>query len=49
MEAGCPGRLMTTHGLPSTRCYRYVSFWIDHYSQLVYVTMHETKKAEELL
>ncbi len=40
---------MTTHGLPSSRRYKYVSFWIDHFSQFVYVTMHETKKAEELL
>ncbi len=40
---------MTTGGLPSTRRYKYCTFWIDHYSQFVYVTMHETKKAEELL
>lgn len=49
MEAGCPGRPMTTSGLPSQRRYKYVSFWIDHYSQFVYITMHESKKAEELL
>ncbi len=49
MEAGCPGRPMTTNGLPATRQYKYVSFWIDHYSQFVYITMHEIKKAEELL
>ncbi len=49
MEAGCPGRVFTTHGMPSTKRYRYCSFWIDHYSRFVYVTMHETKKAEELL
>lgn len=49
MEAGCPGRPMTTHGLPSSRRYKYVSFWVDHYSQFVYITMHESKKAEELL
>jgi hypothetical protein len=49
MEAGCPGRMMTTHGLPSLRRYKYVSFWVDHYSQFIYITMHETKKAEELL
>jgi hypothetical protein len=49
MEAGCPGRMMTTHGLPSLRRYKYVSFWVDHYSQFVYITMHKTKKAEELL
>jgi hypothetical protein len=49
MEAGCPGRPMTTSGLPTQRRYKYVSFWVDHYSQFVYITMHETKKAEELL
>jgi transposase InsO family protein len=49
MEAGCPGRLMTTSGLPTTRCYKYCSFWVDHYSRFVYVTMHETKRAEELV
>lgn len=49
MEAGTPGRLMTTSGLPSTKRYRYCSFWVDHFSQFVYVTMHETKRAEELL
>jgi hypothetical protein len=49
MEAGCPGKMMTTHGLPWTRRFKYVSFWVDHYSQFVYVTMHESKKTEELL
>ncbi len=49
MEAGTPGKVMTTHGLPSTKKYRYCSFWIDHFSRFVYVTMHESKKAEELL
>jgi hypothetical protein len=49
MEAGCPGRPMTTSGLPSNRRYKYVSFWVDHYSQFIYITMHESKKAEELL
>jgi hypothetical protein len=49
LEAGTPGKVMTTHGLPSTKRYRYCSFWIDHYSRFVYVTMHDSKKAEELL
>jgi hypothetical protein len=26
-----------------------VTFWVDHYSQFVYLTIHENKKAEELL
>jgi hypothetical protein len=49
MEAGSPGRMLTTHGLPSTRRLKYCSFWVDYYSQFVYVTMHESKRAEELL
>jgi hypothetical protein len=49
MEAGCPGRMMTTGGLPSNRRYKYCTFWVDHYSQFVYVSMHETKRAEELV
>ncbi len=40
---------MTTGGLPSNRRYKYVYFWVDHHSQFVYTTMHETKKAGELL
>jgi hypothetical protein len=49
MEAGSPGCPITTHGLPSMRHYKYATFWIDHYSQFVCITMHESKKAEELL
>jgi hypothetical protein len=49
MEAGVPGRIMTTHGCPTTCRYRYCSFWVDHFSQYVYVTMHKTKKVEELI
>jgi transposase InsO family protein len=49
MEAGIPGRVFSTSGLPSSRRYRYATFWIDHYSRYVHITMHETKKAEELL
>ena len=49
MEAGVPGRIMTTGGSPFTHCYKYCTFWVDHHSHFVYVTMHESKKAEELL
>lgn len=34
--------------LPPRR-YRYCSFWVDHFSQYVYVIMHESKKVEELI
>jgi len=49
LEAGCPGRVMTTGGSPTNKRYKYCSFWIDHYSKFVYVTMHETKHAAELV
>ena len=47
MEAGRPGRIISTKGLPSQRRYLYVNFWVDHFSRFVYVTMHETKEAAE--
>jgi hypothetical protein len=49
MEARVPGRVMTTGGSPSTKKVKYCTFWVDHYSQFVYVTLHDSKKAEELL
>ena len=49
MEAGRPGRIIWTNGLPSQRRYLYVNFWVDHFSRFVYVTMHETKEATELV
>jgi len=49
MEAGSPGCPVTMHGLPTKQRYKYATFWMDHYLQFVYVTMHKTKKAEELL
>jgi len=49
MEAGTPGRVFSASGLPSTKKYRYATFWVDHHSRYVHVTMHKSKKAEELL
>jgi hypothetical protein len=48
-KAGAPGKVMTTGGSPTNKTYRYFSFWVDNYSQFVYVTMHESKRAEELV
>jgi len=49
LEAGCPGLLPTTKGSPSTSRYHYCNVWVDHYSRFVYVTMHQTKDAKEML
>jgi hypothetical protein len=48
-EAGAPGKVMTTGSSPTNKTYRYCSFWVDHFSQFVYVTMHESKSADELV
>jgi len=49
LEAGCPGLLPTTKGSPTTNRYRYCNVWVDHYSRFIYVTMHQTKDAKEML
>jgi len=49
MEAAVPGLLPTNKGSPTKRRYLYANFWVDHYSSFVYVTMHETKHAAELV
>jgi hypothetical protein len=49
LEAGCPGLLPTTKGSPTKQRYHYCNVWVDHYSRLVYVTMHTTKEAKEML
>jgi len=49
LEAGCPGRIPTTKGLPTAKRYRYCNFWIDHYSKFIFPTFHETKAAAELI
>jgi hypothetical protein len=49
LEAGCPGIVPTNKGSPTTSKYRYCNFWIDHFSRYIYVTMHQTKDAKEML
>ena len=49
MEATIPGLLPTNKGAPTNRRYLYCNFWVDHYSDFTFVTMHETKQAAELL
>jgi hypothetical protein len=49
LEAGCPGLLPTTKGSPTTSRYYYCNVWVDHYSRFIYLTMHSTKDAKEML
>jgi len=49
LEAGCPGRIPTTKGLPTLKRYKYCNLWIDHYSRFVYPTFHDSKHASELV
>jgi hypothetical protein len=49
IEPGTPSHVFSSSGLPSTKKYQHVTFWIDNYSKYVHMTMHETKKAEELM
>jgi len=49
LEAGCPGRIPTSKGLPTTKRYRYCNLWIDHSTRFVFPTFNETKHATELV
>ena len=49
MEAATPGLLLTNAGQPTKCRYLYASFWIDNYYSFIYVTMHESKEAIELV
>jgi hypothetical protein len=49
LEAGCPGRIPTSKGLPTNQRYMYVNLWVDHYSKYTYPTFHSSKHASELV
>lgn len=49
LEAGAPRKNVTTGGSPIKKKYWYCSFWVDHFSQFVCFTMHESKHMEELI
>ena len=49
LEAGNPGIVATTKGLPTNLTYKFCNFWIDHFSKLIFVTMHPSKEGKEMI
>jgi hypothetical protein len=49
LEAGYPGKIPFTKGLPTMKRYKYCNLLVDNYSRYIYPTFHETKHATELI
>jgi len=49
LEAGHPGKIPTTKGLPTVKHYKYCNIWVDHFTRYEYPTIHESKHATELI
>jgi len=49
LEAGHPGKIPTTKGLPTLKQYKYCNLWVDHYLWYIYPTFYKTKHAAELI
>lgn len=47
LEAGIPSRLPTMQGLPSPKRYKFVTLWVDHFSQYLNPMFHETKESKQ--
>jgi len=49
MEAGCPGKVPSTHSLLSHKSYKYINFWVDHATRYIFPAFHETKDLKSLV
>ena len=45
MEATVPGLLPTTKGAPTNRRYLYCNFWVDHFSDFIFVTIRDKARS----